>query len=68
MGNQLGLIVKAINCDSCAKYVCNDVKCKSGCSGCCDLSIETEAIDLPQDSESEYSVEVDGCCHARQSG
>lgn len=59
-------IVKALNpasiCNTCSKYVLND--CKSHCtSGCCEVEIETEQVDL--ESGSEYSIDLgDDCCHA----
>jgi len=58
-------IIKALNpasiCNNCSKYVLND--CKSHCtSGCCEIEIETEQVDL--ESGSEYSIDVDHCCHA----
>ena len=62
MGN-VASILKVINCDTCAKYVCNACKIHSKCSGCCDLEIETQEIELPKDDDSEISVEVDNCCH-----
>jgi hypothetical protein len=29
--------------------------------------LETHEIDISPESDSEYSVEIDGCCEARQS-
>ena len=63
MGNVVVSALKVINCDTCAKYVCNACKINSKCSGCCELSVETEEIELPKDDDSEISVEVDNCCH-----
>ena len=63
MGNFAVSALKVINCDTCAKYVCNACKIHSKCSGCCDLEIETQEIELPKDDDSEISVEVDNCCH-----
>ena len=63
MGNVVVSALKVINCDTCAKYVCNACKIHSKCSGCCDLEIETQEIELPKDDDSDISVEVDGCCH-----
>ena len=63
MGNVVVSALKVINCDTCAKYVCNACKIHSKCSGCCDLEIETQEIELPKDDDSEISVEVDNCCH-----
>ena len=60
MGN-VASILKVINCDTCAKYVCNACKVHSKCSDCCLLDIETEPIEVSQDSDSDISVEVQGC-------
>ena len=66
MGNVVVSALKVINCDTCAKYVCNACKVNSKCSGCCELSIETEEIEIPKDDDSEMSVEVEGCCHVNK--
>ena len=63
MGNIVVSALKVINCDTCAKYVCNACKVHSKCSGCCEIDVETTEIELPADSDSEMSVEVGGCCH-----
>ena len=63
MGQIALAALKAINCDTCAKYVCNACKVHSKCSGCCEVDVETTEIELPADSDSEMSVEVEGCCH-----
>jgi hypothetical protein len=63
-------IVKAISCQECARYVCNSMGVKSKCSDCCEFELETHEIDISPESDSEYSVEIDGCCiqgEARQS-
>jgi hypothetical protein len=63
-------IVKAISCQECARYVCNSMDVKSKCSDCCEFELETHEIDISSESDSEYSVEIDGCCiqgEARQS-
>ena len=66
MGNFVVSALKVGNCDTCAKYVCNACKVNSKCSGCCELSIETEEIEIPKDDDSEMSVEVEGCCHVNK--
>ena len=63
MGNFVVSALKVINCDTCAKYVCNACKVHSTCSGCCEIDVETTEVELPADSDSEMSVEVEGCCH-----
>jgi hypothetical protein len=63
-------IVKAISCQECARYVCNSMDVKSKCSDCCEFELETHEIDISSESETEYSMEIDGCCihgEARQS-
>ena len=62
MGN-VASILKVINCDTCAKYVCNACKIHSKCSDCCFLDIETTEVEVSQDSDSDISVEVQGCFH-----
>ena len=60
-------IVKAISCQECARYACNSMGVRSKCSDCCEFALETHEIDISPESDSEYSVEIDGCCEARQS-
>ena len=62
MGN-VASILKVINCDSCSKYVCNAMSINSKCSDCCSFSLKTEEIEISQDSDSDISVEVQGCLH-----
>ena len=62
MGNFVVSALKVINCTDCAKYVCNAMSVHSKCSGCCEVDVETTEIELPKDSDSEMSVEVEGCC------
>ena len=66
MGNFVVSALKVINCDTCAKYVCNACKVHSDCANCCHLDIETTEIELPKDSDSDISVEVEGCCHVNK--
>ena len=61
---QISSVVKALSCDSCAKYVFNAFHCHSSCLDCCEFDVETTEVDLPEDN-SQYSVEVEGCCEAR---
>ena len=62
MGNFVVSALKVINCDTCAKYVCNACKVHSKCSGYCELDVETTEVEIPKDSDSDISVEVDNCC------
>ena len=66
MGNQLAAITKAINCEVCAKYICNACTVHSKCSGCCDLSIETQEIEIKSGSDTE-DIEFTGCCSYHKS-
>ena len=61
---QVASIIKALSCDSCAKYVFNAFRCHSSCLDCCEFDMETTEVDLPDDNN-QYSVEVEGCCEAR---
>ena len=64
---QIASVIKALSCESCAKYVCNAMRCQSKCRDCCEIDFVTEEIELPDDDDdSTYSVEVDGCCEARK--
>ena len=61
---EVASVVKAFSCDACAKYVCNAMHCQSKCRDCCEIDFVTEEIEL--DDNSEFSVEVFGCCEARK--
>ena len=61
---EVASVVKAFSCDACAKYVCNTMHCQSKCRDCCEIDFVTEEIEL--DDNSEFSVEVFGCCEARK--
>ena len=37
---------------------------KSKCSDCCEFELETNEIEISDDN-SQYSVEMEGCCEAR---
>ena len=65
MGN-VASILKVINCDTCAKYVCNAMSINSKCSDCCSFSLKTDAIEVAPDDDSNISVEVEGCCTAHK--
>ena len=56
-------VIRAFSCEACAKFVCNAMHCHSQCGGGCEFDFETTEVDLPDDN-SQYSVEVDGCCEA----
>ena len=58
MGAAAGVVVQALSCKDCAKYVCNSMDIKSECSDCCSLEIETHEVPL---ETSETDLEVEGC-------
>ena len=60
MGN-VASILKTLNCEYCSKYVFNAMSINSKCSDCCSFSLKTEEIEVSQDSDSDISVEVEGC-------
>ncbi len=62
-------LLEALACQDCARYVLNACRCRSACGECCEVTMETEKVDIPagSDSESELSVEVERCCHIRSS-
>ena len=66
---EVASVIKALSCDSCAKYVCNGANLHSQCcseeDGCnCDMSTEATAI---QSGEDDIEIEMDGddqwCCN-----
>ena len=50
-----------MNCEVCAKYVCNACSVHSKCSGCCEVSVETQEVEIKSDNDSE-DIEFTGCC------
>ena len=66
MGNVALAALKIINCDTCAKYVCNAMSIHSNCSDCFSCDITTEPIEVAPDNDSEISVELEGCCMAHK--
>ena len=62
---EVASVMKAFSCSDCAKFVCNAMHCKSKCRDCCEIDFATDEIVLPDD-DSTYSVEVIGCCGARE--
>ena len=62
----LGALGKMQCLDSCSKYVCNAMSLHSRCCNCFEFEFETDKVDLQDDSSSEYSVEIVGCCHTRK--
>ena len=55
-------IFKALGCNDCAKYVGNACHVKSRCSDCCELDVDTEAIEVKSHSSSSLSAD---CCGNR---
>ena len=66
MGQIALAALKAINCDTCAKYVCNACKVHSKCSNCCEFDVETTEVAVVSDTDSSMSVEVNGCLNFHQ--
>ena len=62
MGQLVG-VIRACNCCKCMsdfnRYALNSAHCSSKCSDCCELSVDTDEIDLPEGSDEE--LEVEGC-------
>ena len=57
--------VKALSCDSCAKYVCNSASIHSQCcdeEDSCNCDVKTEATKLEAIEEEEVKIEMDSCC------
>ena len=65
---QVASVVKTFSCSEMAKYCCNAMHMHSECSDCCLIDFETTEIAVHDDNDSEYSVEVIGCCQARHGG
>ena len=62
---EVASVIRAFSCEACAKFVCNACRCHSSCLECCDIESETTEVDIPDD-DSQYSVQVVGCCGARK--
>ena len=62
---EVASVIKAFSCESCSKFVFNACRCHSSCGDCCEVEFETTEVQLPDD-DSQYSVQVLGCCGARK--
>ena len=49
MGQALVGIIRALQCDSCAKYTCNAMQLHSKCSDCCELDVVTEEVEVQEE-------------------
>ena len=58
MGQVIPSVIKALSCETCAKYVCNSMDLKSHCSDCCDFELHTSEIDISDDDVSEISIDI----------
>ena len=61
---EVGSVIKALSCDSCAKYVCNGASMHSQCcddDDGCNCDIATEATKL-EPVEEEMEIEMDNGC------
>ena len=64
MGNVLSEVVAAPCLSDCSKYVLNSCHSKCGISNCCECDIQTDKIELEEDSCSETDIEA-GCLKVR---
>ena len=63
---QAASALKALSCDSAFKYWLNAMHCSSECcDGWCNCTYTTDMVDL-SDSDSEFEMEMDGCCAVRK--
>ena len=60
MGQALVGIIKALQCDSCARYVCNHCTLHSKCSDCCEVDVITEEVGV-QEEHSDLGVCLGTC-------
>ena len=61
---EVASIIKALSCDSCAKYVCNSACIHSQCcdeEDACNCDVKTEATKL-ETVEEEVEIEMDNGC------
>ena len=61
---EVASVIKAFSCSDCARYVCNAMHCHSTCGECCEIDFTTDEIVL-SDDDSNFSVEILGCCGTR---
>ena len=48
MGQLVG-IIKALQCDSCSRYVCNAMQLHSKCSECCEFDVVTTEVEVQEE-------------------
>ena len=66
MGEAASILLKALSCSDCAKFVCNSCSFRSQCfENCCEIDFVTEEVEIPDGDE--IDIEVQGCCLARKS-
>ena len=61
---EVSSIIRAMSCDSCAKYVCNDLSLHSQCcddDDWCNCEIKTEATIIESVNE-DVEIDTDGMC------
>ena len=61
MGQALVGIIKALQCDSCARYVCNSCALHSKCSDCCEFDVVTEEVGLQQEEHDDLGLCLGTC-------
>ena len=57
----MGEILSMMNCkpcDSCIKYVLNDIHCHSNCSDCCEIDIDTNPIEIQSEAPDEIEIGI----------
>ena len=61
---EVSSIIRAMSCDACAKYVCNDLSLHSQCcddDDWCNCEIKTEAT-IIESSNEDVEIDTDGMC------
>ena len=66
---EVASVIRAFSCEACAtqcsRFVCNACHFHSTCLECCEVEFETTEVEIPDD-DSQYSVQILGCCGARK--
>jgi hypothetical protein len=57
-------LLKILNCEMCAKYVCNAMLIKSDCCDCWHFEYITDKIEI-QKEESDEEIICDSCCSVK---
>ena len=66
MGQAAGAL-HALSCDSAFKYWLNAMHCSSDCcGGWTSCTYSTDKVDVAPDSDSDFEMEMEGCCAIRK--